>query len=100
MLTGSIYGNSQPPSELPSLQQHTAHVATSNTSPANLVAFAHAALFSTALSTLEEALCHGHVHKYAGLTLQMLQKHLPQSEATIKGQLYQTHKNLCSTKPS
>jgi len=69
-----------------------------NVNVADLVAFAHAALFSPALSTLEEALCHGHVPKFTGLSLQALQKHPPLSNATVKGHLDQTCQNLCSTK--
>jgi len=62
-------------------------------STADLVAFAHAALFSPALSTLEEALCQGHLPEFAGLTLASLQKHPPLSDATIKGHLDQTQMN-------
>jgi len=50
--------------------QHAANAATSTTSPANLVAFAHAAMFSPAISTLAEALRRGHLPEFAGLTLQ------------------------------
>jgi len=64
---GSVYGNSPLPSELSPMQQYTAHAVTSSTSPANHIAFAHAALFSPALSTLEEALCHDCVPEFAGL---------------------------------
>jgi len=66
----------------------------------DLVTFAHAALFSLALSTLEAALWQGHVPELAGLTLQSLRKHPPISEATIKGHLDQTWQNLHSTKRS
>jgi len=48
-----------------------------STTAAELVAFSHAMLFSLALSTLEEALWHGHVPEFAGLTLQSLWKHPP-----------------------
>jgi len=76
-----------------------ANAAVGSASPANLVAFAHAALFSPALSTLAEALHRGHIPKFAGLTLDALRKYPPQSEAMIKGHLDQTRMNLRSTKP-
>ncbi len=57
--------------------QHHANTALGSTTVADLVAFAHAALFSPALSTLEEALRQGHVPEFAGLSLQSLQKHPP-----------------------
>jgi len=78
--------------------QHHANTALGSATAADLVAFAHAALFSPALSTLEEALHHGHVPEFAGLSLQLLQKHPPLSDATIKGHLDQMCQNLHSTK--
>jgi len=76
-----------------------ANAAVGSTSPADLVAFAHAALFSPALSTLAEALRHGHIPEFAGLTLDALRKYPPQSEAMIKGHLDQTRMNQHSTQP-
>jgi len=64
---------------------------------ADLVAFAHAAMFSLALSTLEAVLQGRHLPEFSGLTLQHLQQHPPQSIAMIKGHLDQTHQNQCST---
>jgi len=75
-----------------------ANAAVGSASPADLIAFAHAALFSPVLSTLAEALHHGHIPEFAGLTLDALQKYPPQSEAMIKGHLDQTHMNQRSTK--
>jgi len=69
--------------------QHAANAATSTASPANLVAFAHAAMFSPAISTLAEALRCSHLPEFVGLTLQQLLKHPPQSIAMIKGHLDQ-----------
>ncbi len=54
---------------------HHANTALASANVADLVAFAHAALFSPALSTLEEALRHQHVPKFAGLSLQSLQQY-------------------------
>ncbi|KAG7342947.1 hypothetical protein IV203_020892 [Nitzschia inconspicua] len=70
------------------------------TGPADLVAFAHAALFSPALSTLHEALRLGYVTGIPGLTAETLRRHPPSSIATTKGHLDQTRMNLRSTKPS
>ncbi len=78
--------------------QHAANAATSTASLANLVAFAHMAMFSPAISTLAEALRRGHLLEFAGLTLQQLLKHPPQSIAMIKGHLDQEQQNLRSTK--
>jgi len=50
--------------------QHATNAATSAASPANLVAFAHVAMFSPAISTLAEALRCGHLLEFVGLTLQ------------------------------
>ena len=63
-----------------------------------LVAYAHAAMFSPALSTLEQALQKGYIRNIPGLTAQTLRRHPPRSVATAKGHLDQTRKNLRSTK--
>jgi len=49
-----------------------ANAAMSNATPADMVAFVHAAKFNPALSTLAKALCHGLLLEFAGLTLQWL----------------------------
>jgi len=54
-----------------------ANAAIGSATATDLVAFAHAALFSPALSTLEEALLWGHVPEFASLTLQSFRKHAP-----------------------
>ena len=59
----------------------------------DMVAFAHATLFSPALSTLQKALKNNYIH-IPGLTLASLKHHPPQSTATIKGHLDQQWKNL------
>ncbi len=76
----------------------SANAALGTASAANLIAFAHMALFSPALSTLEEALCQGHLPEFVGLTLASLQKHPLLLDATIKGHLDQTQMNQQSTK--
>ena len=60
------------------------------------MAFAHAALFSPALSTLENALADGFLINLPRLTLATLRQHPPHSIAEIKGHLDQTHQNLRS----
>jgi len=56
------------------------------------VAFAHAAMFSLALSALAEGLWCGYLPEFAGLTLDQLQQHPPKSIAMIKGHLDQDQK--------
>lgn len=65
-----------------------------------LVAFAHAALFSPALSTLEAALSRGYLTNFPGLTLRSLHKHPPCSFPMVKGHLDQSRMNQRSTKPT
>ena len=67
--------------------------------PADLVVFAHAALFSPALSTLKAALDRGYLLNFMGLTSKTLTKSPPHSVAMIKGHMDQARKNQKSTKP-
>jgi hypothetical protein len=60
---------------------------------AELVAIAHATLFSPALSTLENALSHNYLTNFPGLMAPSLCKHPPQSLAMTKGHMDQTRKN-------
>jgi hypothetical protein len=75
----------------------TANVAfalNNNHKPAEIVAFAHAALFSRAISTLQQAAVNrNYIVGFPGLTPQTLRRHPPQSVATIKGHLDQSRKN-------
>jgi hypothetical protein len=61
-----------------------------------MVAFAHAVLFSPALSTLQKALKNNYIH-IPGLMLASLKCHPPQLTTTIKGHLNQQWKNLVPT---
>jgi hypothetical protein len=63
-----------------------------------LVAFAHASLFSPTLSTLATALDKGYIPNFPGLSSRTLRNHPPQSAAMIKGHLDQARKNTKSTK--
>ena len=74
--------------------------AVATATPADLVAFAHAALFSPALSTLQLALDRGYISQFPGLTAQSLRKYPPSSIPMIKGHLDQSRKNQRSTKPA
>jgi len=65
---------------------------------AKLITFAHAAMFSPAVSTLAEALRRGYLPEFVGLTLECLQKYPPQSIPMMKGHMDQERKNLRSTK--
>jgi hypothetical protein len=64
---------------------------------AELVAYAHATLFSLALDALQKALHRGYICNFPSLTAKMLQCHPPQSIATAKGCLDQIQQNLRST---
>ena len=64
---------------------------------AEQVAFAHAALFSPALSTLEKALGRGFLTNFPGLTLAHLRQFPPQSMAMQKGHMDQIRQNQRST---
>jgi len=79
--------------------KQTAMSAVGSATPAELVAFAHATLFSPALSTLETALTKGYLTNFPGLTRTTLKKHPPRSAPMVKGHLDQKRKNTQSTKP-
>ncbi|KAI2495546.1 hypothetical protein MHU86_18991 [Fragilaria crotonensis] len=72
------------------------NAAIQSATPAELVAFAHAALFSPALSTLQKAIDNGYLPNFLGLTALGLP--IPASVAMIKGHLDQSRKNQRSTK--
>jgi hypothetical protein len=75
-----------------------ANKAIGTNTPANIVAFMHAAFFSPALDTLHKALKKGYITNIAGFTAETLKKYPPQSIAMVKGHLDQTRKNIRSTK--
>jgi Reverse transcriptase (RNA-dependent DNA polymerase) len=87
---------------LPATHQQLALTATStpiaHSTPADLVAFAHAALFSPAVSTLTVALQKRFLPPFPGLTLATLRKYPPPLEATTMGHLDNRRKNIQSTK--
>ena len=79
-------------------QPALANATIGSTTPAKLVAFAHASLFSPALSTLIKALQLGYITDCPGLSEKLLRKYPPQSFAMVKGHLDQTRKNQRTTK--
>ena len=79
---------------------HHSYATVQSATPAELVAFAHATLYSPALSTLATALKRGFLPQFLGLTPKSLRKHPPQSVAMIKGHMDQARKNQQSTKPT
>jgi len=78
---------------------HQSFAAVHSATPAELVAFAHAALFSPTLSTLKQALERGYLTAFPGLSAKTLAKYPPNSIAMHKGHLDQSRKNQRSTKP-
>jgi hypothetical protein len=66
--------------------------------PEELVAFAHAALFSPAPSTLAIALKKGFVHNFPGLTEKTLTKYPLRSYAMVKGHLARSYCPVCRIK--
>jgi hypothetical protein len=88
---------SRPPIPRPTVA--FANAARLSASPAKLVTFAHAALFSPSLSTLCTALDLKHVTGFPGLTSKLVRKYPPQSVATAMGHMDQSRKNQRSSKP-
>jgi hypothetical protein len=90
------------PTENGFIKDFYANAAVGHARPADLVAFAHATMWSPSLSTLDKALLKGYI-TLPGLNSELLHKHTPNSRATAKGHLNQTRQgtNLtCATKPA
>jgi hypothetical protein len=79
--------------------KYACNAAIGSATAAELVAFSHAALYSPALSTLEQALEREFLTSFPGLTKKSLRKHPPQSIPMVKGHLDQSRQNIKSTKP-
>ena len=62
-----------------------------------LAQYLHASLFSPTLSTLVKAINNNHLTTWPGLTQALVERHLPISEATIKGHIAEEKKGLQST---
>ena len=87
------------PTEIAAPAKHTAGAAIDMPTTADQVAYAHASLFSPALSTLDAALHKGFLINFPGLTQKTLRRFPPQSIPMHKGHLDQARKNHQSTKP-
>ena len=104
VLTGScspmtrLWHTPIPPSNQTRLATGYANAAKLSATPAELVAFAHAALGSPALSTLSTALDKNYVSRFSGLIAKSLRKYPPPSIAMAKGHLDQTRKKQHPTK--
>ena len=66
--------------------------------PADLVSFAHAALFSPVPSTLQKVFRKKYITNLPGLTITTLNKHTPNSISTAKGHVNQQRQGIKSTK--
>jgi hypothetical protein len=85
-----------PPTTVTTL--HVSFAAITSTSPADLVAFAHATLFSLVLSTLKTTLDLGYLPNFPGFTTKTLSTYPPVSVPLIKCHLDQARNNVRSTK--
>jgi hypothetical protein len=71
-----------------------------SSTPGELVAFTHGALYSPPLSTLEIAMKRGYLPSFVvGLSTITLKKYPPTLEAITMGHMYNRRKNIQSTKP-
>jgi hypothetical protein len=90
--------------EVPTEKERDIHFAANTAiyfnTAAEIVKFMHAAMGYPVLTTLDKALAKGLVKGFPGLTQQTLRNHPPFSDATIKGHMAQTRKNVRSTKKS
>lgn len=75
-----------------------ANIIINNPNIASRIAFYHAAMFSPAISTWCAAIDKGFLSSFPGLTSAQVRRHLPDSEAMIKGHLDQERANVRSTK--
>ena len=73
--------------------QETCHNAYQKHKHADLVTYLHAAAGSPAKSIWINAIKQGFFHSWPGLTVELVNKHLPDTTATAKGHLDQTRKN-------
>jgi hypothetical protein len=81
------------------IHPHSANHINQTQRPAELVAFAHAALLSPSITTLANALNNNFIIGFPGLNTNTLRTYPPASAATVKGHLDQLRKNTQLTKP-
>ena len=84
----------------PPTTKHSIYAAITSASPAQQVAFFHAALFSPSLPTLAAALRKNFLVTFPGLTPKLLAKYPPNSIAMHKGHMKQIRQGIRSTKPT
>jgi hypothetical protein len=99
MTDGSALWQMDMPTNKETELYHAANTAVYFNTASEIVRFMHAAMGYPVLATLDRALAMGLVKGFPGLTQQTLRKHPPFSDATIKGHMAQTRKNVKSTKP-
>ena len=91
---------SNPPSNIPP-PANTAHQASAiirqDTTKKDLAQYYAASLFNPRPSTMRFAIRNNFLTTWPGLTIKLLSKHLPHSEASAKGHMDQEQKNLQST---
>jgi hypothetical protein len=63
-----------------------------------LAQYLHAACYSPVKSTFQRAIKNNHFASWPGLTVDVIQNHLPQSVATVQGHLHQERQGLQTTK--
>ena len=84
----------------PQLAAMTTPTIGNSCTPADIVAFHHAALFSPSISTIMAmALKKGYIPPLPGLTETLLRKYTPDLEATTMGHLDNRRQHIQSTKP-
>jgi hypothetical protein len=102
----SIIGQRHPPTGLwtidlnppsPPSPNPQANSAYTTTNKRDLAQFLHQCCYSPTSSALITAIQHGNFATWPGLTAELIRKHLPKSDATVKGHLRQSFKNLRST---
>lgn len=79
-------------------KQHTANNIQHCDTKSDLVKYFHQCCFSLVTATWLKAVKAGYFTKWPGLTCDLINKHLPKSEATTKGHLQQQYQNTQSTK--
>jgi hypothetical protein len=91
--------NPSPPSSLPTTHHYnvTANSIYDMTTKPDLVKYLHQCCFTPTPSAWIKAIQNRHFTTWPGLTVDLARKHLPKSDATIKGHLKQQYKNTWST---
>jgi hypothetical protein len=83
------------------LEQNTVALQCANVYESSTIAkqmqYLYAAAFSPVVSTWIKAITKGYFRSWPGLTVENVWKHLPKLNATIKGHLDHTRKNIWST---